>query len=136
MLSGPRFNLATPARPEYVVVQSVTPAYYDMMGVRPMLGRRFLAEEDTPAKEHVVFLTYRFWKKLGADRSIVGQSLRMNGELYTVVGVAAPGPLDRIQFDLVVPLVFKPEQINNRYRWLMVMGRLKSGVSLAEPTPT
>ena len=47
-----------------------------------------------------------------------------------MVGVAAPGPLDRIQFDLVVPLVFKQEQINHGYHWLFVMGRLKPGVSL------
>jgi putative ABC transport system permease protein len=132
MLPGPSFNLATASRPEYVTAQAVTPGYYDMMGVRPMLGRRFLPEEGTLGKDHVVFLTYRFWKKLGADRNIIGKSLRMNGELYTVVGVAEPGPLDRIQFDLVIPLVFKPEQINHAYHWLMVMGRLKAGVSLAE----
>ena len=132
MASGPRFNLATNSRPEYVIAQAVTPGYYDMMGIRFMLGRNFLPEEAIPGKDHVVLLTYRLWKKLGADRNIIGHSLRMNGELYTVVGVAAPGPLDRIQFDLVVPLVFKPEQISHAYRWLFVMGRLKPGVSVAD----
>jgi len=131
MNDGPRFNLATASRPEYAIGQAVTPGYYDMMGIPIMLGRNFLAEEGTPGREHVVLLTYRLWKKLGADRDIVGHSLRMNDELYTVVGVAAPGPLDRIQFDLVVPLVFKPEQINHGHHWLFVMGRLKPGVSLA-----
>ncbi|HEY6385849.1 MAG TPA: ABC transporter permease, partial [Candidatus Acidoferrum sp.] len=130
MLPGPRFNMATAAQPEFVEAQAVTPGYYDMMGVRAMLGRRFLPEEGMPGKDHVVFMTYRFWKKLGADRNIIGKSQRMNGELYTVVGVAEPGPLDRIQFDLVVPLAFQPEQINHQRRWLMVMGRLKPGVSL------
>jgi putative ABC transport system permease protein len=127
--NGQRSNLATNSRPEYAVAQAVTPGYYDMMGIRFMLGRNFMPEEATPGKDHVVLLTYRLWKKLGADRNVIG-SLRMNGELYTVVGVAAPGPLDRIQFDLVVPLVFKPEQINHAYRWLFVMGRLKPGVSV------
>jgi putative ABC transport system permease protein len=132
MSSGPRFNLATNSRPEYVVAQAATPGYYDMIGIPFMLGRNFLPEEGTLGKEHVVVLTNKLWKKLGADRDIVGHSLRMNGELYTVVGVAAPGPLDRIQFDLVVPLVFKPEEINHGNHWLFVMGRLKPGVSLAE----
>ena len=125
MLPGPRFNLATATRPEFVQAQAVTPGYYDMIGIPFMLGRNFLPEEGTPGKDHVVLLTYRLWKKLGADRDIIGHSLRMNGEPYTVVGVAAPGPLDRIQFDLVVPLAFNPEQINHKRRWLMAMGRLK-----------
>ena len=72
MGDGPRFNLATNSRPEYVVAQSATPGYYDMIGIPFMLGRNFVPEEGTPGKEHVVLLTYRLWKKLGADRNIVG----------------------------------------------------------------
>ena len=126
------FNLATAGHPEYVRAQLVTPGYYTMMGLSFLMGRNFVAEEGTAGKEHVVFLTYKLWKRLGADNNIVGQQLRMNGELYTVVGVTAPSPLDRIQFDLVVPLVFKPEQINHAHHWLFVMGRLKPGVILPE----
>jgi putative ABC transport system permease protein len=129
---GATFNLATAGHPEHVRAQVALPGHYQMMGVPFLLGRNFLAEEGTAGKEHVVILTYKLWKRLGANNAIVGQQLRMNGELYTVVGVTAPGPLDRIQFDLIVPLVFKPDQINHAYRWLFVMGRLKPGVTLAE----
>ena len=126
------FNLATSGHPIYVRRAMVTPGFYQMMGISFLLGRNFLPEEGTAGRDHVVILTHKLWKTLGADDSIVGKQLRLNGELYTVVGVAAPGPLDRIQLDLVVPLVFKPDQLNHAYHWLFVMGRLKPGVTLAE----
>ena len=129
---GKTFNLATSGRPELVRAQVGTTDQYKMMGLPFLYGRGFLPEEGEPGKEHVVLLTYQLWKRLGADPKIVGQQLRMNGEPYTVVGVFAPGPLDRIQFDLVVPLVFAPDQLNYGYHWLFVMGRLKPGVTLAQ----
>jgi putative ABC transport system permease protein len=130
--SGTSFNLATGARPEHVIAQQATPGYYGMIGIRFLLGRNFLPEEGTPGKDHVVILTYKLWKRLGADSGIIGKPLRMDGVPYTVVGVAAPGPLDRIQFEMVVPLVFRPDQINHGYHWLFVMGRLKPRVTIAE----
>jgi len=126
------FNLVSAGHPERVMAQKVLPEDYRVMGVPFLLGRNFLDEEGTTGRELVVILTYKLWKRLGADKGIVGEQLRMNGQLYTVVGVIAPGPTDRIQFDLVVPLVFKPDQINHAYHWLFVMGRLKPGVALAE----
>jgi hypothetical protein len=63
-----------------------------MFGLGFLLGRNFLPEEGTPGKDHVVLLTYRLSKKLGAARDIIGHTLRMNGELYTVVGVSRPVP--------------------------------------------
>jgi len=126
------FNLATSGHPIYVRSAVVTPGFYQMMGVSFLLGRNFLPEEGTAGRGHVVILTHQLWKNLGADDRIVGKQLRLNGELYTVVGVAAPGPLDRIQFDVAVPLVFKPDQLNHAYHWLFVMGRLKPGVTIAE----
>ena len=126
------FNLVSAGHPEQVMAQRVLPDDYRIMGVPFLLGRNFLDEEGATGKEHVVILTHKLWKRMGADSGIIGQQLRMNGELYTVVGVTAPGPLDRIQFDLVVPLVFKSDQINHRHRWLFVMGRLKPGVTIAE----
>jgi putative ABC transport system permease protein len=72
------------------------------------------------------------WNRLGANRNIVGQPMRMNGEPYTVVGVLRPGVGDRFDFELAVPLAFRPEQINHNYHWLLTMGRLKPGVTLQQ----
>jgi putative ABC transport system permease protein len=129
--TGGNLNLSTSQEPEQVNAQFTTPGFYKMMGVRFLLGRDFLPEEGEPGRQHEVILTHKLWQRLGADRGIVGHQIRLSGELYTVVGVIAPGPTDRLQTQLVVPLAFKPEQINHDFHRLLVMGRLKPGVSLA-----
>ena len=129
--TGTIFNLSTAGQPEQINAQVTTPGFYKMMGVNFELGRDFLPEEGQAGKDRVVILTHSLWERLGGKRDIIGQPLRMNGEPYTVVGVLAAGPTDRLPSKLVVPLVFKPEQINHNFHWLLVMGRLKPGVSLA-----
>lgn len=129
--TGGSFNLATKDRPEQIQGQITTPGFYKMMGVNFALGRDFLPEEGQIGKDHVVLLANRLWQRLGADPNIIGHQLRVNGEPYTVVGVMAPGPTDRLQTEMVVPLAFKPEQINHDFHWILAMGRLKPGVSIA-----
>ena len=130
--TGGSFNLATKDRPEYVQGQSTTPGMYKMMGVKFQLGRDFLPEEGTLGKEHVVVLLNKLWKKLGSDPNIIGKQMKINGEPYTVVGVMAPGQPDRLDQSLIVPLVFKPEQLNHDFHWLLAMGRLKQGVTIQQ----
>ena len=61
-----------------------------------------------------------------------GGEIRMNGEQYTVVGVLAPGATDRLQTQMYVPLAFKPDQINHNFHFILVMARMKAGVTLAQ----
>jgi hypothetical protein len=76
--------------------------------------------------DHVAILNYKFWReKFGSDPNIIGKKLRMSGELYTVVGVAAPGPSDKGTAELSVPLALQAEEITREYHYLLVMGRLK-----------
>lgn len=128
--AGQDFNLSTADRPEVVPGQAATPGWFSMQGFHFFLGRDTIPDEGEPGKDHEVILTYRLWERLGANRNIIGQQIRMNTELYTVVGVLASGVADRLPIDLSVPLAFKPEQINHNFHWLGVMGRLKPGVSL------
>src|SRR5882762_10192387 len=131
--TGGSFNLATPEQPEMVDGRVVTPGFFRMQGIGFFLGRDFLAEEGSPGKDHVVILTHKTWERLGSDRSIIGKALRINNEPYTAVGVLAPGLADRLTGgDVSVPLAFKPEQLNHDTHWLVVMGKLKPGVSLAQ----
>ncbi|HUP23286.1 MAG TPA: ABC transporter permease [Thermoanaerobaculia bacterium] len=67
--------------------------YFDTLGVRPYRGRFFLSEEDsTPGAHPVAVLHYGYWsEELGADESVVGRTITINGQPFTVVGVAAPG---------------------------------------------
>jgi putative ABC transport system permease protein len=126
------FNLATKDRPEYVNGYRQTYSMLQMWGEPLFLGRYFLPEEGIAGRDHVVILTHKLWVRLGADPHIVGTTLRLDGDPYTVVGVQRSGIFDRQQAELTVPLVFKPEQINHDFHWLLVMGRMKPGVTLKQ----
>jgi len=130
--SGANFNLATKDKPEYVNGVRQTYSMPQMVGEPLFLGRYFLPEEGVAGKDHVVILTHKLWVKLGANPNIIGTTLRMDNEPYTVVGVQRPGIYDRQQAQLTVPLVFKPEQVNHDFHWLLVMGRLKPGVTIKQ----
>jgi putative ABC transport system permease protein len=130
--TGGSFNLATKEQPEYVQGQFTTPGMYRMNGIKFLYGRDFLPEEGTLGKEREVILMNKEWRRLGADPNIVGKPLQIDGFAYTVVGVIAPGFADRLDPWLVVPLAFKPEQLNHDFHWLLVMGRLKDGVTIQQ----
>jgi len=130
--SGYTVNLASKDQPENVEGLQVTPGYYNMFGRPFFLGRDFLPEEGIAGKDHVAVLTHKLWLHLGGDLHVIGKDMRINGEPYTVVGVLQPGPTDRANAQIAVPLVFKPEQLNHDFHWLLVVGRLKPGVTLQQ----
>ncbi|HET6208103.1 MAG TPA: ABC transporter permease [Terracidiphilus sp.] len=130
--SGGNFNLATKEEPEYLQGQSTTPGMYRMMGSPFLYGRDFLPDEGVDGKDHVVILLNKLWKRLGSDPNIIGKQIQINGTGYTVVGVLAPGQSDRLDQWLIVPLVFKPDQKNHDFHWLLIMGRLKPGVTIKQ----
>ncbi len=131
--TGRNVNLATGDRPEQVQSRIMTPGMLSMIGERFELGRDFLPEEGTKGRDQVVVLTHRFWQeRFSGDRDIIGKQIRVNAKPYTVVGVMAGGPTDRLQDKLFLPLAFEPEQLNHDFHWLLVMGRLKPGVTLAQ----
>jgi putative ABC transport system permease protein len=130
--SGFDANLGGPEGPEQVPGTQSTPSQLTGLGVPPVIGRDFRSDEDQPGKDHVVVFSNRLWqRRFGGKRDIVGQTVRMNGEPYTVVGIMPPGQMDRMPNELWVPLSIKPEQINHGFHWLLAMGRLKPGVSIA-----
>jgi putative ABC transport system permease protein len=131
--SGGNFNLSTPEQPEMVGGRIVSPGFYNMQGIEFFLGRDFLSEEGVLGKDHVVILTHKTWERLGSDQNIVGKQIRLNNEAYTVVGVLAAGMSDRLTGgDVSVPLAFKPDQLTHDFHWILVMGKLKAGVSLTQ----
>jgi putative ABC transport system permease protein len=130
--TGGSFNLSTGDQPEHLAGMHPTPGLFSMEGIPFLMGRDFVPEEGVPGRDHETILTYRLWKRLGANRNIIGQALRIDGQPHTVVGVLAPGVGDRFGFELASPLAFRPEQINHDYHWLLTMGRLKPGVTLQQ----
>ena len=130
--TGGSFNIASKDQPENIEGRQVTAGYYKMFGRPFFLGRDFLPEEGVAGRDHVVVITHKLWAHLGADPKLVGQSMRINGEPYTVVGVLSPGLDDRGDSQLAVPLVFKPEQLNHDFHWLLSVARLKPGVTIQQ----
>ena len=130
---GDSFNVATKERPEQIDGSPRTPGFFQMEGLPMLLGRDFLPEEGEPGKENVVILSNRLWSKhFGADTTIIGKQIRMNGEPYTVVGVLPAGMYDRLPMQLWVPIALKPEQITHDAHMYLVMGRLKDGVTIEQ----
>ena len=131
--TGRQMSLSTSAHPEQVQAEPCTPGFLHVLGQPFLMGRDFLPEEGQLGKDLEVILTYRLWKnRFGGDKNILGQQVRMDGKQYTVVGVLAPGATDRVQSELYVPLAFKPEQLNHEFHWILVLARLKPGVTVAQ----
>ncbi len=123
------FNIATQGEPENVFASRVTTGFYRMRGDRFYLGRDFASEEGVIGKDHVVILSYKMWKRLGADPKILNTAIDLDGEPYTVVGVLSPSPRDQDAL-ISVPLVFASDQLNHDYHWINVVGRLKPGINI------
>lgn len=132
---GEEFNVSTNGeQPEQIEGSYLTPGFLDqLIGDKPFMGRYALPEEAEPGKDHVVVITHKLWQRyFNADPNILGKQVHLNGEPYTVIGVQPPGQPDRLGRQLVVPMAFRPEQLNHDFRWLVVLGRLKPGVTLAQ----
>src|SRR5215472_10822357 len=90
--SGISLNLGTGERPDPVTGVHVTSGFFNVFGVRPILGRTFSAQEDLPNTGKLVVLTFDLWKnRLGGNRDIVGRTLMLNSEAYSVLGVLPQG---------------------------------------------
>jgi putative ABC transport system permease protein len=133
--TGRSASLLLTDRPEQIPGSVGTPGWVSNHGLTFAHGRDFLPEEGEVGKDDVVILSHRLWaEKLGGDPQVVGRPLRIDGRPHTVVGVLAKGPADRMQSQLFFPLAFRPEQINHDFHFLLVMGRLKPGVTLEQAT--
>jgi hypothetical protein len=99
-----------------------------MIGVEPVIGRAFLPAEDTRGRDHVVILSHQVWRRrFGANVGILGKSLKLNGEIYQVIGVLpADFSWNNRRTDLWVPYVFN---LNRDYR--AARGHSMSGIAVA-----
>jgi predicted permease len=111
----------------------VSAPYFDVFGTKPALGRTFARDEDQPGRDKVTVLSHRLWlNQFAGDAAIVGRTILLNGEPYTVIGVM-PGrsEFDRRSAELWIPLVF-PANPARDYHYLSAVARLKPGVSLEQ----
>jgi predicted permease len=129
-------NLTGAGEPERLAGARVSAQYFAVLGVAPALGRALRPDEDAPGRERVVVLADGFWRRrFGADPSIVGRTLLLDGERHEVVGVMPPGFRDVIDrtAELWRPLALPPESYVDGGRtneYLFMTARLRPGVTL------
>jgi putative ABC transport system permease protein len=124
--------------------QLVSANFFDVLQVKPVLGRTFLPEEDkTVGANAVVVLSHGFWqRRLGSDPNIVGKTVQLNNRAYQVIGVAPEsfaGSKFALALDFWTPISMAEELRRNpgilkerSSHWMNVIGRLKPGVSIAQ----
>ena len=117
----------------------VSPNYFDVLGVKPVMGRTFVEDDDKPEGQAVLVLTNAFWKEhLGGDPNVIGRVFRMNDKEHTVIGVLSPIPQYPAKNDIYMPTSHCPFRSNQMHResrdmrMMDVFGRLKPGVTEAE----
>jgi predicted permease len=136
-------NLTGAGEPEQVDVQLVSPNFFSVLGVNPMLGRAFAADEGQAGKDKVSLLSYGLWKsKFGANPNIVGETIQLNGASVPVIGVMGPDfdfYIDEMSFTHVRPQLWSPLAVKPAWRdrtrvgrFLRVIARVKPGLSLAQ----
>lgn len=125
-------NLQGVENPERLSAMAGSANLFRTLGVEPLLGRAFLPGEDERGAPDVVVLSEGLWRRFGADPALLGQTITLNGEANTVIGVMP----DEFRFlagstgtDLWAPLRFSPDSERGSH-WLQVVGRLAPGVTL------
>lgn len=107
---------------------------FSTLGVKPVLGRDFLASEDQRGAQPVVIINHRIWQeRYGADPNLIGRLMMIDGKSYTIVGVLPQGIYyPNPETSIYVPLIYQPAEISRGQSFLRLVGRLKPGVSLSQ----
>ena len=119
-------------KPVQLHAARVSAGYFEIFGIRPVLGRTFVDGEDQADKPHVAVLSNRLWKnQFGAAKDIVGRKVILDAEPFTIIGVLpAESPFDRQFSDLWTPFVFEAKDMTRNFHWFVAFARLKPGVTL------
>ena len=127
------FTLTGVGEPEQLSGNRISPALVRVLGIAPVAGRAFNDAEERPEAPPVVMLGEGLWKRrFGGDSHLIGQTITLNGSSRTVIGVA-PASLNLIAGgDVYEPLTIDPAKEIRLNHVILVIGRLKSGVSLQQ----
>jgi putative ABC transport system permease protein len=127
-------NLTGLAEPERIETLRITDGFLPILSVEPLLGRRFTQQDDSPNQPRTAMLTHGFWqRKFGANPSIVGQNIQVDGRSYEVIGVlpASFRFLDT-RPNLLLPLQLDPKEAFVGQFSYPTIAKLKPGVSLEQ----
>lgn len=133
---GDQFNLSVPSGAEVVRARMVSAGFFKILGVSPLLGRGFAANDDHRGAGRTAVLSYSFWqRRFGGSRDIVGKTLTMDDKSYTIIGILPKSFWFFDPPDVYVPIgVYNRLWTNHRdsHPGTSVVGRLKPGVTLGQ----
>jgi len=140
LAAGNAFTLTGRGDPEQLIGLHASASLLPTLGLQPTLGRNFSPAEDKPGGGQVALVSHALWQqRFNRDRSVLGQSLTLDGAPYTIIGVlpeaATAFPLDQIQVWVPRPAevpFLAPSQLNGGGYFFQVVGRLRPGVSLEQ----
>jgi len=139
VIASDNFNLTGRGEPQQVVGARVSPGFFEMLGIKPQLGRFFLPDEGQPGGKYVTVISDSLWhSRFGSTRDVVGQSLTLDSTPYTVIGVLPAGA----QFPMVAPAevwspryfeysLIPPQRLRMGVGYLSSIARLAPGASMA-----
>ena len=136
-----RANLTGNDQPEEVTAQDVTGNFFSTIGVAPLIGRLFAADEGPSGHDRVTLLSYPLWqRRFGSDPSILGRTIQLNSRPFTVIGVMPPdvtvflkaGSLVGKLPELWTPFAFTEAHRQPRGRYMLAIARLNPDVSLPQ----
>src|SRR5215813_9263829 len=133
------FTLLGGKEPQRVATGVVSANFFDVLGVKPLLGRTFVDADEQHGSDAVIVLSYQYWKQShGGDPNIVGRTFQMNNRPHTVIGVLPPIPQYPIEQDVYMPTSHCPTRSSEQFtsnrnaRMMSVFGRLKPGVPVSQ----
>jgi putative ABC transport system permease protein len=137
LFTGRPASLSAESRPEQLRALAVTPSFFSTLGRAPFIGRGFTEDETKPNADKFVVLMWGLWNsRLGADRTIVGRDVRINGEPYRVVGVMPPDfEAPAREISVLLPFGFTPQQMSDAARgneFSSMIARLRPGATISQ----
>lgn len=127
-------NLTGSGEPERLTSAAVTGNYFKALGVKPLLGRTFVLDDERTGNDHVAILSYGLWQeRFGADPNIVNKTIVLDGQTSAIVGVMPEEFGFPRNAELWIPMNFdRPGMKQRKAHFLRPVGRLKPGVTLAQ----
>src|SRR5215471_14036671 len=135
------YNLTGTDAPERLQIEMVSASYFPLLGIQPLVGRTFTADEDrSPATNFTALLSYGLWqRRFGGDPSAIGKTIEFDKHPFTVAGVLPPafrgqdGTADAwVPMAVAETLDYKGKLTNPRNYWFQVIARLKPGVTIPQ----
>jgi len=126
-------NVSGPGDPERVPAALASKEFLPALGIKPIIGRNFLPEEDLPGGRPAVLISHAYWqRRFHSDPAAIGQTLTVDGVARTIVGVVPHDMGEMLPFDVLLPTAIDPNNAERHNHQYGVVARLKPAVTVEQ----